>query len=126
MRIADSLASCPACPLPSSDALERVLLRVSEMVCEFPQLREMDINPLIVDEDGAVAVDARVVLHPIGQAAQRRLRPPGHPALPGIASSRSGRSGWRPGQRAPVRPDDAEGLQDLVRASSPRVATSAS
>ena len=31
-------------------ALEQVLLRVSEMVCELPQLREMDINPIIVDE----------------------------------------------------------------------------
>ena len=32
------------------EALEQVLLRVSEMVCELPQLREMDINPIIVDE----------------------------------------------------------------------------
>jgi acetyltransferase len=39
-----------------------VLLRVSEMVCELPQLREMDINPLIIDEHGAVAVDARIVI----------------------------------------------------------------
>ena len=32
------------------------------MVCALPQLREMDINPIIVDETGAVAVDARVVI----------------------------------------------------------------
>ena len=32
------------------------------MVCALPQLREMDINPVIVDEHGAVAVDARVVI----------------------------------------------------------------
>ena len=32
------------------EALESVLLRVSEMVCELPWLKEMDINPLIVDE----------------------------------------------------------------------------
>jgi acetyltransferase len=44
------------------EALEQVLLRVSEMVCELPQLREMDINPIIVDESGAVAVDARIVI----------------------------------------------------------------
>ena len=33
-------------------ALEDVLLRVSEMVCELPLLNEMDINPLILDEQG--------------------------------------------------------------------------
>jgi acetyltransferase len=44
------------------DALEDVLLRVSEMVCELPLLKEMDINPLILDENGALAADARVVV----------------------------------------------------------------
>ena len=43
-------------------ALEDVLLRVSEMVCELPLLKEMDINPLILDEQGALAADARVVV----------------------------------------------------------------
>ncbi len=44
------------------EALEDVLLRVSEMVCELPLLKEMDINPLILDENGVLAVDARVVV----------------------------------------------------------------
>lgn len=44
------------------EALEDVLLRVSEMVCELPLLKEMDINPLILDENGALAADARVVI----------------------------------------------------------------
>ncbi len=44
------------------EALEDILLRVSEMVCELPLLREMDINPLILDENGALAADARVVV----------------------------------------------------------------
>jgi acetyltransferase len=43
-------------------ALEDVLLCVSEMVCELPLLKEMDINPLILDENGALAADARVVV----------------------------------------------------------------
>jgi acetyltransferase len=30
------------------------------MACELPWIQEMDINPLILDEDGAVAVDARI------------------------------------------------------------------
>ncbi len=44
------------------DALEDVLLRVSEMVCELPLLQEMDINPLILDENGVLAADARIVV----------------------------------------------------------------
>lgn len=44
------------------EALEDVLLRVSEMVCELSLLKEMDINPLILDENGALAADARVIV----------------------------------------------------------------
>lgn len=50
--------------MPAADikAVEQVLLQVSEMACELPWIREMDINPLIVDESGAMAVDARIVV----------------------------------------------------------------
>ena len=42
-------------------AIKDVLLRVSQMCCDFPDIGEMDINPLIVLEKGkgAIAVDAR-------------------------------------------------------------------
>jgi acetyltransferase len=36
-----------------------ILVCVSNMACELPWIREMDINPLMIDENGAVAVDAR-------------------------------------------------------------------
>ena len=49
-------------PAANMEALESVLLRVSEMVCELPMLMEMDINPLILDENGVLAADARIVL----------------------------------------------------------------
>ena len=46
-------------------ALEDVLLRVSQLACAFPGIEELDLNPLLVSEAGAVAVDARIVLsHP--------------------------------------------------------------
>ncbi|MEO3689946.1 bifunctional acetate--CoA ligase family protein/GNAT family N-acetyltransferase [Roseateles paludis] len=119
-RIAESLAELPGMPAANLDALERVLLRVSEMVCEFPQLREMDINPLIVDEDGAVAVDARVVLHPIGQAA--RSGDYGHLAIlpyPARYVQVWPLKGGGEVSVRPVRPDDAESLQQLVRGLKP-------
>lgn len=49
-------------PAVDVDQLIDVLLYVSSMACELPWLKEMDINPLIVDENGAVAVDARIVV----------------------------------------------------------------
>ncbi|MEM2099295.1 MAG: bifunctional acetate--CoA ligase family protein/GNAT family N-acetyltransferase [Candidatus Bathyarchaeia archaeon] len=42
--------------------LEEVLVRFSQLVTDFPELREVEMNPLIVTEGGAVAVDVHVVL----------------------------------------------------------------
>lgn len=47
-------------PPVNMDALIDVLLRVSTMACELPTLQTLDINPLIVDENGAIAVDAMI------------------------------------------------------------------
>ena len=61
-RIARLLGAFRQMPPVDMSALESVLLRVSEMVCELPHIREMDINPLLVDEHGAIAVDARIAV----------------------------------------------------------------
>jgi acetyltransferase len=42
--------------------LEEILVKFSQIVAEFPEIKEIDINPLIIDEKAAVAVDARVVI----------------------------------------------------------------
>jgi acetyltransferase len=44
-------------------ALERLLVRFSDLVAEQRWIREIDINPLLVSSDRFVALDARVVLH---------------------------------------------------------------
>jgi len=46
-------------------ALEAVLLRLSALVENTPEIRELDLNPVIARADGAVAVDARIILEPI-------------------------------------------------------------
>jgi acetate---CoA ligase (ADP-forming) subunit beta len=43
-------------------ALEDIMLRVSEFVAATPEVLEMDLNPVFAYPDGAVAVDARVIL----------------------------------------------------------------
>ena len=48
---------------PDNDALVRVLIGLSEMAMNIPEIREIDINPLLVSPDGRVtAVDALIVL----------------------------------------------------------------
>jgi acyl-CoA synthetase (NDP forming) len=42
--------------------LEEILLKVSRFVDNNPEIRELDLNPIFAYKDGAVAVDARVIL----------------------------------------------------------------
>ncbi len=47
------------------EALVQALLSLSQLLLENPRISEMDINPLILTEDGAIAVDARVMVREI-------------------------------------------------------------
>ncbi|RZB38504.1 MAG: acetyltransferase [Desulfobacteraceae bacterium Eth-SRB2] len=42
--------------------LEEILIRLSQLVTDFPEIEELDINPLMVTKNGFCAVDARVLL----------------------------------------------------------------
>jgi acetyltransferase len=44
-------------------ALEQLLVRFSYLVAEQRRIKEIDINPLLVSSEGALALDARVILH---------------------------------------------------------------
>jgi acetyltransferase len=61
-RVSKLLGEFRNMPAVDMDQLIDVLLGVSSMACELPWIQEMDINPLIMDEKGIVAVDARVVV----------------------------------------------------------------
>jgi acyl-CoA synthetase (NDP forming) len=43
-------------------SLEKILLKVSEFVERTPEIKEIDLNPIIAYKDSAIAVDARIVL----------------------------------------------------------------
>jgi acetyltransferase len=42
--------------------LEEIMVRFSQMLVDFPQIKEVDINPLFINQNEAVALDARVVI----------------------------------------------------------------
>nr|WP_319564977.1 bifunctional acetate--CoA ligase family protein/GNAT family N-acetyltransferase [uncultured Rhodoferax sp.] len=117
-RVAETLGLWRGAPAANMEALEQILLRVSEMVCELPQLREMDINPIIVDESGALAVDARIVVDNTAPSVRHYNHlailpyPSQHEQLCMLAGG--GEYVVRP-----VHPDDASMLQSFVRGLSP-------
>ncbi|MBE0549074.1 MAG: bifunctional acetate--CoA ligase family protein/GNAT family N-acetyltransferase [Rubrivivax sp.] len=116
-RAAGMLGEWRGAPPADVQALEHLLLRVSEMVCALPQLREMDINPVIVDEDGALAVDARIVVDDAPQTPGSY----GHLAILPYPASQEREWPMRGGGMytvRPIRPDDAEMLQAFVRGMS--------
>jgi acyl-CoA synthetase (NDP forming) len=45
------------------EALVDIMLKVSRLVEENPEIVELDLNPVIIDEHSAIAVDARIVVH---------------------------------------------------------------
>jgi acetyltransferase len=116
-RIARLLGAFRHMPPVNTDALESVLLRVSEMVCELPWIKEMDINPLIVDENGALAADARVVVDFRPPSTDRYAHMAIHPYPVHLIS------GWQLPDGTnitirPIRPEDAEIEQEFVRGLS--------
>ncbi len=45
------------------DAIVEALLRLNHLVQLIPEIHELDINPLVVRAEGAVALDARIIIH---------------------------------------------------------------
>jgi acetyltransferase len=56
-------------------ALERLLVRFSQLVIEQNCIREIDINPLFASSDTLVALDARVILYPPETDLTKTVRP---------------------------------------------------
>lgn len=44
------------------EAIADMLVRISDLIIDHPEIREIDINPLLVDKDGVIAIDARMKL----------------------------------------------------------------
>ena len=47
--------------------LEELILNVSDFINKTPEIKELDLNPIFAYKDGAVAVDARIILEPIAE-----------------------------------------------------------
>jgi acetyltransferase len=61
-RISKLLKGWRDTPPANEEALIAVLLAVSQLLTDIPELAELDINPLLVNHEGAIALDARIRL----------------------------------------------------------------
>ena len=67
-RIAKPLAGYRDHPPAKLDAVCDVLMAISQMLADLPELAELDINPLLADNDGVIALDARIRVNPQSKA----------------------------------------------------------
>ena len=101
-------------PAVNMDALVQALCRVSEMVCELPQIQEMDINPMIADSHGVMALDCRIVVAHTSPS----LNPYHHMAIHPYPYHMIKEVQLADGSNMtirPIRPEDANMEQEFVR-----------
>jgi acetyltransferase len=103
-------------PAVKQDAVAMVLVEIAQMAADIPEIRELDINPLLADENGVLAVDARIA---VGRV-ERKFGGSG-PANFAVRPYPSQwqrhievKDGWRVFVR-PIRPEDEPLIHELLR-----------
>jgi acetyltransferase len=117
-RISRLLGPFRHLPAVDETVVEDVLLKISDLVCELPYIDELDINPLFVNPQGALAVDARIRV----RRPKTRPEPYAHMAIHPYPVHLARVSVLSDGAELvvrPIRPEDAEIEQTFVRDLSP-------
>lgn len=114
-RVAALLAGYRDRAAVDREALAGSLLKVSQMICELPELVELDINPLLADERGVIALDARVRVRATTERPGERLAilpyPGEHEQTIELAGA--------PVLLRPIRPDDEARLHSFYAHATP-------
>lgn len=112
-RVAKLLAGYRNRPAALMSAIEAALLSLSHIAIDLPQISELDINPLLADASGVIALDARIVVRE-GATPQLAIKP--YPA--DVAQSIVLDDGRALTLRA-IRPQDAPALQEMAKRTAP-------
>ncbi|HEX3094383.1 MAG TPA: bifunctional acetate--CoA ligase family protein/GNAT family N-acetyltransferase, partial [Candidatus Angelobacter sp.] len=94
------------------EKLEELLVRFSELVVENPRIADIEINPLLASEQGFIALDARVLLHPATIRDAELPRPAIRPYPSQYISNWQTSDGTTFTLR-PIRPDDEPLMVDF-------------
>ena len=115
-RVSRLLRAYRDVPAVKEDAVAMVLVKLSQMAADIPEIRGLDINPLLADQSGVLAVDARVALGRV----ERKFRGSG-PANFAVRPYPSQwqrhlevKDGWRVFVR-PIRPEDEPLIHEFLR-----------
>lgn len=115
VKVGKTLGAFKQMPPINYQSLKDILLRISELVSELPDIKELDINPLMVDENGAVVLDARIVLQ---KKSKQQIRRYSHMAImpyPSYMQSYLKLKDKTQVTVRPIRPEDADMQQAFVR-----------
>jgi len=115
-RVSRLLRAYRDVPAVKEDAVAMVLVKLAQMAADIPEIRGLDINPLLADQAGVLAVDARVALGRV----ERKFRGSG-PANFAVRPYPSQwqrhlevKDGWRVFVR-PIRPEDEPLIHEFLR-----------
>jgi acetyltransferase len=70
-RISRVLAGYRNVPAADLHAIALVVVKLAKMAADLPELREVDLNPLLADSEGVIVLDARVAVAPFRTSDQR-------------------------------------------------------
>lgn len=106
-KISQMLKEFRGQPAADHEAIVDVLLRISDMVAQLPEIMELDINPLFANKDGVMAVDARISVEALPADHKAYQHMAIHPFPNELAHSLETHTGLSLFIR-PIRPEDAK------------------
>ena len=74
LRAAPLLTGYRGTPAMDTEALEQLLLRVAQLAEDFPEVSELDLNPVVAVPDGVAALDVKLKLQPAEDEPDPYLR----------------------------------------------------
>ncbi len=98
-------------PTTNIAAIADVLIRLSQLVADHPEIVELDINPLLADSVGAIGLDGRVRIRRAANSATARLAIRPYPD--NLVSAATMRDGTTVVVR-PIRPEDEAAIIELA------------
>ncbi len=113
-RLLGGYRNLPAC---DQTLLEEVLVRLSQLLCDRPEIAELDVNPLLAFPGGAMGLDARVMV------SEPRRPAPWHLCISPYPVQHEEQAATKRGRKVfirPIKPEDGQAMIDLFAAFSPR------
>lgn len=74
-RVSRRLEAHGGMPAADMDAIALTLVKIAQLAADIPEIRELDLDPLVADETGVIALDARATVAPSPVRARRRGNP---------------------------------------------------